>query len=290
MTTAVDDHHGRGHSRSRTATAEWPDVRPIRLSRVLRSEWIKLVTLRSTWFMVAAVTVFMIGLGILSAAVTGHGTAPGHPPRPGAPGGFSDPVGVILSGSAVALLIVGVMGVAVGAREHSTGMIRITLAAVPTRLPVLWAKLLAFTAIVAPATTVSVLITYPASTAMLLHDGVVAPPLTDGDVVRALLGTAVYLTGVAAIGLALGMLVRGLVIGIGVLLGGVLMLPPIATALLPDSWSLVLKYLPSNAGSAFSHYTRSPELLAPAAGALVFAVWVVLAVSSCAYTLRRRDV
>jgi ABC-2 type transport system permease protein len=286
MTVTVDDrntHRDNGTGDTGTGPLE---VRPIRLSRVLRSEWIKLVTLRSTWLMVVAIAAAVIGIGLVSAAVATPAAA-GDAPHPG--GGFGDPVTMILNGSSLALLIVGVLGVAAGTREHATGMIRTTLAAVPARLPVLWAKLLAFAGIVFPAALVSVVIAYPAGVAML-RDGVTAPPPTDGGVVRALLGTALYLTAVGVIGLALGMLLRGLGIGIGVLLGGVLVLPPIATALLPDSWSAVLKYLPSNAGAAFSHYTRSADLLAPAAGGIVLAVWVVLAVSGSAFALRERDV
>jgi ABC-2 type transport system permease protein len=52
---------------------------------------------------------------------------------------------------------------------------------------------------------------------------------------RAVLGTAAYLAGIGLIGLALGTLIRGTAGTIGLLPGAVLILPSLATALLPDS-------------------------------------------------------
>jgi ABC-2 type transport system permease protein len=65
--------------------------------------------------------------------------------------------------------------------------------------------------------------------------------------------------------------------------------PTLASALPPDSWVGVLKYLPSNAGQAFTSLNPGDTLLDPGAGMAVFAGWVVLAIAGAALALKRRD-
>jgi len=105
-------------------------------TKVLRSEWIKMKTLRSTWMTLAGIAFALVGFGLVSA-LTASGQvdtgSAGGPPDFGA----GDPVGTVMSGATFAVLIVAVLGAMIGAREYSTGMIRTTLAAVPKRLPVL---------------------------------------------------------------------------------------------------------------------------------------------------------
>ena len=68
----------------------------------------------------------------------------------GADGAPSSPIDISLAGSTFAQLVLGSLGVLLMAGEYSTGMIRSTLAAVPARLPVLWAKSAVFAAVVVP--------------------------------------------------------------------------------------------------------------------------------------------
>jgi ABC-2 type transport system permease protein len=112
---------------------------------------------------------------------------------------------------------------------------------------------------------------------------------SDAGVARAVLGTAAYLVGIGLIGLALGMLIRSTAGAIGLLLGAVLILPSLATALLPDGWDAVLKLLPSNAAEAFTSRLPSDNLLGSGAGMAVFAIWVVLTLAGAAAALKGRD-
>ena len=64
-----------------------------------------------------------------------------------------------------------------------------------------------------------------------------------------------YLASVSLIGLGLGILLRSVAASIATLVGVVLILPPIAAAVLPDSWNAVLQYLPTNAAAAFTAVT-----------------------------------
>jgi ABC-2 type transport system permease protein len=117
-----------------------------------------------------------------------------------------------------------------------------------------------------PVTVGGVLVALVAGMGILDSRGLATLSWSDPGVARAVLGTAAYLVGIGLIGLALGMLIRGTVGAIGLLLGGVLILPSLATALLPDSWDTVLKLLPSNAAEAFTSRLPSPDLLGSGAG------------------------
>jgi ABC-type transport system involved in multi-copper enzyme maturation permease subunit len=256
---------------------------------VIRSEWIKMRTLRSTWLTIGGIFFALIAFGLISAL-----TASGQvevTAGEGGPPAFrgTDPVSTVLSGANFAVLIVAVLGAIVGAREYSTGMIRTTLAAVPKRLPVLWGKLVTFVGVLAPVALVGVLVSFFAGMAIFDAGGAATVSWSDDGVARAVIGTAVYLVGLGVIGVALGILLRSTAGGIGTVIGAVLFVPTLASALLPDSWDGVLKYLPSNAGQAFTSLNPGDTLLDPGAGMAVFAGWVVLAIAGAALALKRRD-
>jgi ABC-type transport system involved in multi-copper enzyme maturation permease subunit len=257
--------------------------------RVVRSEWIKLRTLRSTWLTIGGILFALVAFGLLSA-LTASGqveVADGQAGPPGFAG--TDPVSTVLSGANFAVLVVAVLGAIVGAREYTTGMIRTTLAAVPTRLPVLWGKLTTFVGVLAPVVVLGVLTSFFAGMAILDAGGAATVGWSGDGVARAVLGTAAYLVGLGVIGVAVGVLMRSTAGAIGTVIGAVLFVPTLASALLPDSWDGVLQYLPSNAGQAFTSLTADDSLLSPGAGMAVFAGWVLLAIAGAGLALTRRD-
>jgi ABC-type transport system involved in multi-copper enzyme maturation permease subunit len=257
--------------------------------RVITSEWIKMRTLRSTWLTIGGILFALVAFGLISA-LTASGQVEVTAGEGGPPAfGGTDPVSTVLSGANFAVLIVAVLGAIVGAREYSTGMIRTTLAAVPKRLPVLWGKLVTFVGVLAPVALVGVLVSFFAGMAILDAGDAATVSWSDDGVARAVIGTAVYLVGLGVIGVALGILLRSTAGGIGTVIGAVLFVPTLASALLPDSWDGVLKYLPSNAGQAFTSLNPGDTLLDPGAGMAVFAGWVVLAIAGAALALKRRD-
>src|SRR6476620_3128024 len=143
-----------------TATTSSTTLRPrtspqkkVTQARVVLSEWTKLRSLRSTIFSLLAAVVFIVGLSILVPSVTVAHWPP-HNPREAA--GF-DPTSRSLAGIFLAQLAIGVLGVLLITGEYATGMIRATLAAVPSRLPVLWAKAVVFAAVTLALTVPSVL-------------------------------------------------------------------------------------------------------------------------------------
>ncbi|WP_127504663.1 ABC transporter permease [Actinoplanes solisilvae] len=241
---------------------------------VVAAEWTKFSTLRSTWLTTGISVLLLIAFGaIASASFSG--------------GGLTS-VDLALSGSVLAALSVGVLGVLLGASEYTTGMIRATLAAVPRRLPVLWSKSLVAGAAAFVTMTAGAFAAFAVGSAVL-NDRVAGIGLGDEGVVRALLGAGLYLGLVAVLGVALGVLVRSSAGAIAILAGALLVVPGLAP-LLPDSISdAITPYLPSNAGGAVMALTHTDGSLAPWAGLAVFAGYVVVTLAAAAYRLKKTD-
>ena len=255
----------------------------------VRSEWLRLVTIRSAWVTLVVAGALMALLGVLATAVaTGTVDDPaGGGPRPG----FStdDPISTLTAGSTMVILVIGVLGVILGARDHGTGMVRTTYAAVPRRWPVLVARLLVLATLAAAVIAAGTAIAYVAGGAVLDANGSPPPGLGDDGVLRALLGTVGYLVGVSLIGVALGTLTRSVGSGIGVLVALFLVVPGLGSVLLPDGAQDLLDYLPSQAAASFMAVDPAGGL-SVTAGTVVFIAWVVGAIAAAWFRLVRRDV
>jgi len=251
-------------------------------ARVVKSEWIKFWSVRSTVITLAIAVLLMVGFGLLASSMFG-GESPGGPPgnEP------TDPVSASLTGSNFAQLAFGTLGVLLMAGEYGTGMIRSSMAAVPKRLPVLWAKILVFTGVVFVFALAASAIAFTAGQAIIGDGGA---SWSDAGVARAVVGTAVVLTGSGLLGIGLGALMRSTPGAITTLFGVMFLLSGVAALLLPESWSEVAQYLPSNAASAFTAVTQSSDALSPWAGLTVFLGYVVAVVGAAAWRMKRSDV
>jgi ABC-2 type transport system permease protein len=258
------------------------------LGRAIRSEWIKLRSLRSTWIGMGAVVLVLVGLGAISAAVsTGSVTAPQD--GPGSSG--DDPLSTVLTGADFAVLLAGVLGALAGAREYGSRMISATIAAVPRRWQVVVSKAVVLTGVMLPAALIGVLAAFGVGMGILSAGDGATVALTDDGVLSSVLGMAGYITAIALLGLSLGILLRSVASGIGVLIGGVMVLPTLAGALLPASLDSVLQYLPSSAAAAFTTVTGAGDsVLGATAGAMVLAAWVAAALGAAVLSITRRDV
>jgi ABC-2 type transport system permease protein len=256
----------------------------VTFARVLYSEWIKLRTLRSTFYTLIAAMVALIGFGVLFGAVDANR----WPHMSAHEQASFDPIQTSLQGFFLAQLAIGVLGVLMISGEYATGMIRASLAAVPRRLPVLWAKTGLYAAVTWVLMTVGALIAFLSGQA-LLSSRHIGASLSDPGAVRTVMGTALYLTVVALLGVAIGALVRNTAGGIATVFGLLLVLPALAEAL-PSSWAdHVNQYLPSNAGQSLMAVHREAHTLAPATGFLVFCVYAAVALAGAAVLLKRRD-
>ena len=272
-----------GPSRRLDATT---GTRPQTLGRVIHSEWVKLRTLRSTWIGMGAVLALLAGIAAVAAFVT-NGAAPTADRGPFEGGALS----TVLSGADFAVLLVGVLGALAGAREYGSRMISATVAAVPRRWEVVVGKAVVFAGVVASTALVGVLAAFAVGMGVLSAGDSATVALTDDGVLRSVLGMAGYLTAIGLIGLGLGVLLRSVAGAIGALVGGVIVLPTLAGALLPASLDPVLQFLPSSAAAAFTTVTAAGDsVLGSTAGALVLAAWVASALGASILAITRRDV
>jgi len=246
--------------------------------RVLRSEWSKFWSLRSSWITLTSAVAVLVAFGLIAAGV--------YHPRDGH---STDPVSLALTGASLSGLIVGVLGVLMSAGEYGTGMVRSTYVAVPRRWPVLASKSAVIGFLSLALSTIGGLITFQLGT-VSLHGQKIALTLGDHGVLRSLVGAGVYLGLFAVFGVALGSLIRSTSGSIAALVGILLLLPGLAAVLPGSMQDSVKPYFPGNAGTAIYALHRESDSLAPGAGLAVFAAWVAVTLAAAAIRLRRSDV
>lgn len=268
-----------------TATRH-PGAERLTAPRVVRSEWIKFRSLRSTWYSLLAALLIIDGLGTLFSALHAHRM------ESGGPGvriiGF-DATQVSLRGVFLGQLAIGVLGVLLITGEYSTGMIRSSLAAVPHRHPVLLAKAFVFTATVFSVSLLAALLGFLFGQQAQASTHVQANLSTPGAG-RAIVGAALYLTLIGLLGVGLGFLIRSTAGAVATLVGIVLVAPLLANAL-PTPYSTdVIKYLPLSAGQRIiSTSDVNPDLLGPWVGLAVTGVYCLAALVAGTIALKHRD-
>jgi ABC-type transport system involved in multi-copper enzyme maturation permease subunit len=254
---------------------------PVTLARAVRSEWIKFKTLRSSWAMLGGAVVAIIGIALIVAFNTRHLTANLQ----------ADDIAPssTLQGYHLGELLIGSLGVLFVSAEYSTGMIRSTLAAVPKRTPVLWAKLAVFVSVVA-ATMIPVSFIAFVSAQAVISRTRVGYSLSDPTVLRIVIGTAIYLTLVGVIGAAIGWIIRNTAGAIVTYVAAILVIPAMVENFL-GSWGRdIAQYLPSRAGASFSTtFVDSGPNLKPWVGLAVMLLWVIGGLAIALTQLRRRD-
>ncbi|MFH8661271.1 ABC transporter permease [Streptomyces afghaniensis] len=247
-------------------------------ARVLRSEWHKLRTLRSTWITLIVTSALTVAMGAgLAAAYDGTGE------------GGMDTVLFVLLGTQFAQINLGVLGILATAGEYSTGQIRATMTAVPRRLPVLWSKAAVLAAIAFPLTLLTNLVTFPLAQSLLTGTDQAASLGAPG-VLRALAGNAAGLTLLAVLALGIGALVRSVPMAIGVFIG-LLMIVPEVLAMLPyDIVDDAVRYFPGKALETLTTAQPLPGTASPGTALLAMILWTTATLALAAVVLRRRDV
>jgi ABC-2 type transport system permease protein len=249
-------------------------------ARVIRSEWTKLRSLPSTIWCLAATATLVVAVGLAYATL--------RVARPPADPSTFDPAAVSLAGVQLAQLAIGVLGVLLMTGEYATGSIRVSLAAVPGRLPLLWGKAVAFGAAALLLAIPAVLVAFLAGQSILSADDL-DTRLGAPGVARAVLGSALFLTAVGLLGLGLGALLRNTAAGVSALFG-LLFAPQLVLGLLPESMSAAAyRYLPTPAGAAISYVHRDPLTLGPWTGFGLFCLYTAVVLGFAAILLRRRD-
>jgi len=257
-------------------------------ANLLRAEWTKIRSVRSTvWTLVTFVVVCVGFTALIGWLTETHWYGPRAASRDVR--AVADPVSFILgTGIGLGQLAICVLGVLVITTEYSTGVIRASLLAVPRRIPVLAAKAAVFAGLLIVVTEIVAFCSFFIGSA-ILHAHVQVS-LSDSGVTRAVIGAGLYLTVLGLFALAIGTMIRHTAGAISTAIGIVFVLP-ILSGLLPSSWGAHINaYLPEQAGTLITHtQEQSGDLLSPWQGFGVLCIWTVLALAVAAYLLERRD-
>jgi ABC-2 type transport system permease protein len=252
--------------------------------RVIRSEWTKLWTVRSTVWSLFVALVLTTGVPILTSIFISARWSQRSPQDRA----HFNPLDHALVGSLIAQLAIGVLGVLVITGEYGTGMIRATLTAVPKRLPVLWAKAIVYGLVVLSLVTPAVLIAFVVGESILARRHIDIA-FSHPGVARVVFGAPLYLTVIGLFGLGIGAIIRNTAGAIATFAGVLFVLPPLMNVL-PASWNHAASpYLPLNAGQAILSLTRDPEQLGPWTGLGLLALYAAGTLAVAAVLLTRRD-
>jgi ABC-2 type transport system permease protein len=259
--------------------------RPATFVDVVRSEWTKLRTVRSTWWALLVTVALGIGLGaLITLAASNHYASM----SPGDQASW-DPTSVSTVGLAFGQLAIAVLGIMFIASEYSTGMIRTSLAAVPRRSRLLGAKALVFAVMALVVGEVLGVISFVIGQAIIKAEGAPTASLSSGAPLRAVLGIGLYLAVLSVIAVGLGAIVRSTAAAIAMIVALLFVLPAVSEAL-PDSWQHpIQKYWPTQAGSQLISVHRDAHTLAPWAGFGVMAVFAALVFAIALYLMNLRD-
>ena len=180
-----------------------------------RMEWIKLRSLRSTRWVLTGGMAATIALGVVAGFNTRSVTG--------------DPTSNVLAGIILGQVITGVLGVLAMTSEYSSGLVRVTFAAMPRRGLVLAAKAAVFGTVCLVAGEIAVVASFLIGIAAL-RSSVPHPSLSDPTVLRAVVMTGAYLALTGLTGLGIGAVLRHGAVAVGVLVGALFVLPIITGA------------------------------------------------------------
>ena len=266
-----------------------PEACPVREAsrEALHAEWTKLRTLASTGWLLLAAAALTIAV---SAAADAAATCPSG-------GCQADPARLSLTGVQAGQAIVAIIAVLAISGEYSTGMIRITLTAMPRRLTVLAAKAALITGLVLAVSAVAVLACVLAGRLILPGHGFTPahgyPPLSlgNGPVLRAACGSVLYLALIALLSLGVATAVRESAVAIGLVLGLLYVFPLVTSVISNQHWQRHLEQIgPMTAGLYIQATANLSSLpLTPWQGLGVLALWAAGALTIGALIFRFRD-
>jgi ABC-2 type transport system permease protein len=245
-------------------------------------EWQKLRTVRSTWYIVAAFAVAMIGLAVLAASHENYAQ------MSAADRASFDPTYDAFLGLVLGQLLLGVLGVLAITTEFSSGMIRATFAAAPGRPLVLAAKAAVLGAVTLAAGEICAFAAFFAGQATLKAP---APHATLGQsgVLRAVLMAGAYPALIALISLGIGAIIRHTAGAICALVGVVFVLP-LAFFSLGSSFQLTAqKFLPDTMRNSLIAVKPVAHMLSPALTFGLLCAYAMVALAAGAWALARRD-
>jgi ABC-2 type transport system permease protein len=256
------------------------------MRNAVHAEWTKLRTVPSTAWLLLAVIALTVGASAMATAIVKC------PATCGADTTKLSLTGILLGQAAVAALAVVVV-----TAEYGTGMIRVSLAAVPRRSVLLAAKALVVTAVVLVAGTISVLGSVLAGRIQLPGNGFTAAngfaalSILHGATLRAAAGSVLYLVLIGLFALGLSVALRDSGLTTAVVLGVMYVIPLIGDVIISPVWQHRLdRWAPTNAGMAIQATRNVAGLpIGPWQGLGVLALWAAAALAAGWLVLRLRD-
>jgi ABC-type transport system involved in multi-copper enzyme maturation permease subunit len=253
----------------------------------LRSEFTKIRSVRSTYWTLLVLLAVSIGIGAAICA----GTAANWSQASAADRATFDATQVSIAGLFyLGQLVIVVLGAIVFTSEYSTGMIRTSLTAMPRRITVYSAKALVFAVVALAVALVAAFVSFFLGQALLAstHANVT---LSAPNVLRAVIGSALYITLVGLFAFAAGAIFRHTAATITSIIG-LLFVIPILAHLLPSNWyDDIVRWLPDSAGTAITAVVggQNPHLFSPWSQFAVFAVYTAILLIVGAILFRKRD-
>ena len=254
----------------------------------VHSEFTKIRSVRSTYWTLLMLLAVSVGIGAAISAVSASGWS-NTPPADRTP---LDATQL----SIAALLILGqlvivVLGALVLTAEYSTGMIRTSLIAMPRRIVLYVAKAVVFAAVALVVSLVTAFIAFFLGQSLLASTHQSAT-LAGPDVLRALIGSALYITLCGLFAFAAAAIIRNTAATITAIIG-LLFVIPVLVNLLPWHNDLV-RWLPSSAARAISVtvWNSGPQnshLFSPWGQFAVFAVYTAVLLAVGGILFRKRD-
>ncbi len=253
---------------------------------IVRSEWRKITSLRSTYITLVVTEILFIGLGTLFCFLFVNRYRHLSPTDPEVL--TFDPAFSSVSGVLLAQFAIGVLGALTMTAEHTTGMIRTSLAAVPNRLRLLGAKVVVFLGVSLVVGFLGSFVAFGLGQWILAGQGL-GTSIGDAASLRVVVGAALSLALFGLFALGLGTMVRRTAGAIAAFFGLVLVLPLVVAAL-PSPWNTDIgRYLPDAAGRAMIRTVRQGDLLPPWGGFALLCAYAAVTLVLGAALLQRRD-
>ncbi|WP_345637920.1 ABC transporter permease subunit [Rugosimonospora acidiphila] len=254
------------------------------LGHVIRSEWTKIWSVRSTLWTILSLVVVTVGLSALFAWGASSNLSRMSPADRASLDVTSSALGGLLLGQ----LAIAVLGALVISGEYSTGGIKATLTAVPTRMRLLFAKWLVFGVVAFIVGEITAFGAFFVSMIFWSHHDMAAH-LGDPGVLRAVIGGGLYVLASGMFGFAAGVLIRHSGGSIGAVVG-VLFVAPLLTNALPGQWGKdINKYFTANAGQHITDTVHTAGNLSPWAGYLTITIEWLVPLLFGAWLFKRRD-
>lgn len=247
----------------------------------VHAEWIKLRSLRSTWYTLACL--FTAGLGITALAMNAAAKTYAEDPQ------AWDPTNRSLTSYIVAQLIIGVLGILVVTGEHATGLIGTSLIATPRRHRLLAAKVVVAVGVAVVAGQVLMFAAFLLGQAVLGAQGLPRAALGDPGVLSAVTGGGLYLAAIALLAVGLGTLIRATAGALATLVGIVFLVPALA-GLFPAWVRGLFFYWPTLGASAVLKTVPDPDFPHPWVNLAGMCVGVAAVLAVAFAVFRRRDV